>query len=190
RRTARWRRGKPRGGPVRGRLATPASATHGEWRPPPQPPRSRPAPPGAEPAARDGRGRCRGRGRRDGSRGRRSPRATLPTSLPAGSQPIGSPGGVTAADVIRIGREEARTGPWRGDQQVAYLTPVPEHPAPSADFVRRCLDVLASRGFRRVVTGALSPIEQTGFLAAGFEVQERLHLLVHHLDHLPPRPSE
>jgi ribosomal protein S18 acetylase RimI-like enzyme len=28
-----------------------------------------------------------------------------------------------------------------------------------------------------VVTGALSPLEQAGFLAAGFDVQERLHLL-------------
>jgi len=91
---------------------------------------------------------------------------------------------VTAADVIRIGGEQARTGPWRGDRHTAYLAPMPEYPAPSADFVRRCLAVLADRGFRRVVTGALSPIEQTGFLAAGFEVEERLHLLGHNLDNL------
>ena len=90
--------------------------------------------------------------------------------------------------MIRFGREQARTGPWRGDRRTAFLAPMPEHPAPSADFVRRCLDVLASRGFSRVVTGALSPSEQPGFLAAGFEVHERLHLLGHDLDDLPPLP--
>ena len=42
--------------------------------------------------------------------------------------------------VMRWGREWVRTGPWRGDQRVAYLTPVPEAPAPSGDFVRRCLE--------------------------------------------------
>jgi ribosomal protein S18 acetylase RimI-like enzyme len=40
---------------------------------------------------------------------------------------------------------------------------------------------LSARGFSRVVTNALSPIEQVAFLAAGFEVQERLHLLGHDL---------
>ena len=92
--------------------------------------------------------------------------------------------------VIRIGREQARTGPWRGDHTVAYLAPTAQHPVPSADFIRQCLDVLADRGFRRVVTGALSPSEQTGFLAAGFQVEERLHLLGHDLIVLPEaRPS-
>jgi ribosomal protein S18 acetylase RimI-like enzyme len=98
---------------------------------------------------------------------------------------------VAAADVIRVGREKARTGLWRGDHRVAYLAPVPELPAPSADFVRRCLDILASRGFSRVVTAALSPFEQMGFLAAGFEVEEHLLLLTHDLSRIPvPPPSD
>lgn len=92
------------------------------------------------------------------------------------------------ADVIRLGDERARTGPWRGDHQVALLTPVPEAPLPSPAFVRRCLGLLAERGYRRVVTGALSPLEQTGFLAAGFEVVEDLHLLAHDLKSLPAKP--
>jgi ribosomal protein S18 acetylase RimI-like enzyme len=82
-----------------------------------------------------------------------------------------------AVDVLRWGHERARTGPWRGEADVAYLTPVPSAPPPSAEFLRRCLDILASRGVVRVVTGALSPLEQVGFLAAGFDVAERLHLL-------------
>jgi ribosomal protein S18 acetylase RimI-like enzyme len=88
-------------------------------------------------------------------------------------------------DVIRWGRERVRTGPWRGDHDVAYLTPLPDAPLPSAVFVRRCLDQLAARGFRRVITSALSPAEQAGFLGAGFEVHERLHLLEHDLREVP-----
>jgi ribosomal protein S18 acetylase RimI-like enzyme len=82
-----------------------------------------------------------------------------------------------SVDVIRWGRERARTGQWRGEKEVAFIHPDPAAPLPSAEFLRRCLDTLASRGYRRVVTGALSPLEQAGFLAAGFDVQERLHLL-------------
>jgi len=52
--------------------------------------------------------------------------------------------------------------------------------------VGRCLDQLAERGFSRVVTTALSVPEQAGFLGAGFDVEERLHLLVHDLRRLPP----
>lgn len=84
---------------------------------------------------------------------------------------------VPAADVIRKGRERARTSPWRGDDGVAFITPAPEAPFLSADFVRHCLITLADRGFTRVITGALSPLEQAGFLAAGFGVEERLRLL-------------
>lgn len=93
-------------------------------------------------------------------------------------------------DVIRWGRERARTGRWRGDGEVAFINPVPNAPLPSAEFLRRCLDTLAARGYRRVVTGALSPLEQTGFLAAGFDVQERLHLLgIDLAAALPPVPA-
>lgn len=94
------------------------------------------------------------------------------------------------ADVLRWGGERAKTGLWRGEAAVAFLNPVPDAPTPSAEFLRRCLATLAERGFTRVVTGALSPIEQVGFLAAGFDVAERLHLLGMDLTpKLPPRPA-
>ncbi len=50
---------------------------------------------------------------------------------------------------------------------------------------------LADAGYARVRTAALSPDEQEPFLAAGFEVDEHLHLLAHDLSDLPPlrRPS-
>jgi len=90
--------------------------------------------------------------------------------------------------VIRWGPERARAGPWRGDRQVAYLSPVADAPVPSAAFVRRCLEQLAQRGYHRVVTGALSPAESSGFLAAGFEISEQLHLLAHDLVRIPDAP--
>ena len=92
-------------------------------------------------------------------------------------------------NVIRIGSEQVRTGPWRGDRSVAFLAPSPRDPAPSGDFIRQCLDVLTRQGFSKVVTGALSPLEQTGFLAAGFLVEERLHLLAHDLADIPETPA-
>jgi len=97
-----------------------------------------------------------------------------------------------SATVIRWGPERARTGPWRGDLQVAFLAPVPDAPVPSPDFIRRCLGILARRGVTRVVTAALSPREQRGFLAAGFSVEEELYLLSFDLVgvDLPPAPRD
>ena len=92
------------------------------------------------------------------------------------------------SDVIRLGHEQARAGPWHGDPRLAYFVPLPGGPAPSPAFVRLAMADLAARGFSRVVTNALSPTEQPAFLGAGFEVQERLHLLAHDLRRLPARP--
>jgi len=100
----------------------------------------------------------------------------------------GTRNAAVSGELIAVGAERARTGPWRGDRRVALLTPVPEGPPPSAAFIRRCLDVLGSRGYRGVVTGALAPAEQLSFLDAGFAVAEELHLLAHDLHNLTPRP--
>jgi ribosomal-protein-alanine N-acetyltransferase len=94
-----------------------------------------------------------------------------------------------ATEVLQWGWERARTGPWRGDGQIAYLAPLAPAGAPSVEFLTRCLDTLAARGFTRVVTSALAPAEQGGFLATGFEEYERLHLLSHNLDDVP-RPEK
>lgn len=48
---------------------------------------------------------------------------------------------------------------------------------------------LATQGYDRVVTGALSPSEQASFRAAGFAPSEQLHLLGHDLRMIPPAPS-
>ncbi|MDQ4068756.1 MAG: GNAT family N-acetyltransferase [Actinomycetota bacterium] len=95
-----------------------------------------------------------------------------------------------ASEVLQWGWERARTGPWRGDGRIAYLAPLPPAGAPSVDFLARCLDTLAARGFTRVLTSALAPGEQEAFLSLGFEEYERLHLLSHNLNHVPRPPGE
>jgi ribosomal-protein-alanine N-acetyltransferase len=69
---------------------------------------------------------------------------------------------------------------------------MPGAPSPSAAFVQRCVDTLASRGFVEVVTSALSPAEQRAFTAGGFKVREHLLLLAHdmrNIPEMPPTPS-
>lgn len=91
--------------------------------------------------------------------------------------------------LLEWGRERLRAGPWRGDPDIAYLNPVPGSPLPSPEFIRRCMRTLATQGYDRVVTGALSPSEQASFRAAGFAPSEQLHLLGHDLRMIPPVPS-
>ncbi len=91
-------------------------------------------------------------------------------------------------DVVRWGAGRIRVGPWRGDDRIAYLAPVGDGPAPTPDAVRRAVAGLAGRGYTEAVTAALGPLEAQGFLLAGFEVHERLHLLARDLHDLPPAP--
>ena len=77
-----------------------------------------------------------------------------------------------------------RIAPWRGDTTTAHLTPGRSRPTPAA--IARALDELAAGPYGVALTAALPPAEQRPFLAAGFQVHERLHLLVRGLDDLPP----
>jgi ribosomal protein S18 acetylase RimI-like enzyme len=76
-----------------------------------------------------------------------------------------------------------RIARWRGDATTAYLTLVRGRPTPTG--VERSLEALAGDGYRAAVTAALAPAEQVPFLAAGFVVLERLHLLTRSVDDLP-----
>jgi ribosomal protein S18 acetylase RimI-like enzyme len=76
-----------------------------------------------------------------------------------------------------------RIAPWRGDTTTAHLTPGRSRPTPAA--IARALDELAAGPYGVALTAALPPAEQRPFLAAGFEVHERLHLLVRGLEDLP-----
>jgi ribosomal protein S18 acetylase RimI-like enzyme len=85
-----------------------------------------------------------------------------------------------------LGDGRLRMVPWRGDTTTAYLTPA--RGRPSVGAVSRCLEQLHDEGFLAVLTAALAAPEQAPFLAAGFAVHERLHLLTRSLDDLPPEP--
>lgn len=90
-------------------------------------------------------------------------------------------------DTVQWGTDRLRVGPWRGDADVAYIAPIPGQP-PSVGAVAECLHLLSDRGFRSVITSALSPAEQDAFLEQDFTVHEHLHLLRHPMDH-PIGPS-
>jgi ribosomal protein S18 acetylase RimI-like enzyme len=83
-----------------------------------------------------------------------------------------------------------RVRPWPVDPTTAHLVPYASRRIPP-DALRRVLAELADAGYDRVRTAALSPDEQEPFLAAGFSVDEHLHLLAHDLTGLPTptRPS-
>ena len=87
--------------------------------------------------------------------------------------------------VVRWGAERIRVGSWRGADGLAYVTPVAETPPASVAMVRHCCELLSGQGYSEVVTGALGRREQRGFLQAGFEVREELHLLSRSLRDLP-----
>jgi GNAT superfamily N-acetyltransferase len=91
--------------------------------------------------------------------------------------------------LLRVGvghDDRLRFGPWRGDALTAYIAPVRAGLGPiSAADVRRCLEAAAGARYRTAITAALPRREQAPFLDVGFTVGERLHLLVHPLDHLP-----
>ncbi len=75
--------------------------------------------------------------------------------------------------------------PWRGGQRAALIVPTIEGIAPSVAALDECITSLARSGREIAFTGALPPVEQAPFLAAGFSVHERLHLLLHDLHDLP-----
>jgi len=90
---------------------------------------------------------------------------------------------------VRWGGGRIRLGPWRGDEHIGYLAPVGDGPAPGVLDVRSACDRLARTGYTEVVTAAIGPQEAHGFLLAGFEVHERLHLLERALGDLPEAPD-
>jgi ribosomal protein S18 acetylase RimI-like enzyme len=83
---------------------------------------------------------------------------------------------VTTA-LVTDGAERARIGPWHGDPTVGCVTPQPGSPPVSARLVHKCLEQLQRLGFREAVTAAMPAHESAGFVAAGFQESERLHLL-------------
>mgnify|MGYP001160337285 CR=1 FL=1 len=133
----------------------------------------------------------------DARRGVRAPASITPV---VSSEVVPRPPSRSAAPRLRAGlvrdrdRGEVlhgegpplRLGPWQGDPLTAYVVPVHSGTPCAAGDIRRALDLLTEQGFRSVVTAALAPLDQAAFLAVGFDVRERLHLLARDL---PPAPA-
>jgi ribosomal protein S18 acetylase RimI-like enzyme len=89
-------------------------------------------------------------------------------------------------DLLTFGTEQYRIGSWRGHRHTGYLAPLtaPEHISRAG--LDRARERLARRGYREVLTAALTAAEQPVFHSAGFTVHERLHLLRHDLQAVAP----
>lgn len=87
-------------------------------------------------------------------------------------------------------RRPFQVAAWRGNLQIAVLSPTPDRPTPGAAEVSTELAHLRGLGVERVLTGALHQSELAPFLANGFTEHERLHLLRHDLRALPEASTQ
>jgi GNAT superfamily N-acetyltransferase len=94
----------------------------------------------------------------------------------------------SGSEVVRRGQERLRVGPWRGDHRIAFIAPVGDAIPPTTAMVQHACEVLVQRGYERALTGALAERERGGFVGAGFEPHEQLHLLSHDLLDIPEAP--
>ena len=84
---------------------------------------------------------------------------------------------------LSIGEDRLRIAPWRGDPRTAYV--VARYGRPSTWALACCVEQLGARGYDSVLTTALPAAEQAPYLANGFTVHERLHLLARPVDPVP-----
>jgi GNAT superfamily N-acetyltransferase len=85
-------------------------------------------------------------------------------------------------------RSRLRVAPWHGDESTSQLVPY-QAGLLSVQEIAQITSDLHDSGVRRVLTPALAPGDGASFLAAGFVVHERLHLLRRDLRR-PLPPSE
>jgi ribosomal protein S18 acetylase RimI-like enzyme len=92
---------------------------------------------------------------------------------------------MAVGDRRRVVSGPLRVSTWRNDERTALLAPLPDRAPATPSGIRDQVATLAEQGVERVVTSALGPAERAGFVAAGFAVHERLHLLSHDLATVP-----
>lgn len=101
--------------------------------------------------------------------------ADTPSPPPVPSTPLR---GTHPASVLR-------TVAWRGREDIALVTVRPGSPLPTSGEIGALVERATRTGVRRLVTGALTDVEQEPFAQAGFSVHDRLHLLRHDLAEIP-----
>lgn len=84
-------------------------------------------------------------------------------------------------ETITVGRQRFRVAPWYGREETALLSVPADQTRPSTVDVRAALEVVGSRGYRQVVTSALSERDTSPFVDLGFVESDRLHVLEHDL---------
>ncbi|HMU80983.1 MAG TPA: GNAT family N-acetyltransferase [Microthrixaceae bacterium] len=88
---------------------------------------------------------------------------------------------MTSRQLLRVGEDRFRVGPWHADDRIAYLALPPPPTGPSVDGLNECLRGIAAAGYSSVITSALHPTEARPFLEAGFTEYDRLRVLSHDL---------
>ncbi len=93
---------------------------------------------------------------------------------------------MTSRQLLSVGDDRFRVGPWHADERIAYLALQPLIARPSVDGLRGCLRRLADAGYSSVITSALHPSEASSFNEAGFAEYDRLRVLSHDLRNVDP----
>ena len=88
--------------------------------------------------------------------------------------------------LLTFGTEQYRIGSWRGHRTTGYVAPLSPPEQLTLAGLEQVVQRLVQRGYRDVLTAALTEPEQSFFRGAGFSVHERLHLLQHNLTDLVP----
>lgn len=81
------------------------------------------------------------------------------------------------SDTITRGGDRIRISPWRGSTTTASIIPTNATGAVAIDTIDRVIEEVSRRGYRVILTSALSPIERRPFDQRGFTVHDELHLL-------------
>lgn len=93
---------------------------------------------------------------------------------------------MTSRQLLSVGDDRFRVGPWHADERIAYLAMQPVLGRPSVEGLRGCLHRLAEAGYSSVITSALHPSETQSFNEAGFAEYDRLSVLSHDLSAISP----
>lgn len=93
---------------------------------------------------------------------------------------------MTSRQLLSVGDDRFRVGPWHADERIAYLALQPLLGRPSVEGLRGCLHRLAEAGYSSVITSALHPSEARSFNEAGFVEYDRLRVLSHDLRNISP----